>query len=144
MKRAAVAVALTAALTMLTGCNSSSPAPRTNVGNYPHTVVTINDSNRGQTVVLHTGGQLRVILASTYWQFQPPTNETVLSPHDGTHVIPQLAHCVPGGGCGTVIQVYDARTVGSSVVTATRTSCGEAMGCTASTGKIEFFVNVQG
>src|SRR3974390_776716 len=98
VKRAAVALALSAALAVLTGCNLSSTPPNVHGGTNSHAVVTVNDTKNGRTVVIHTGDQLRVVLASTYWNFQAPAHGTVLSPHGETQVIPQLSHCVPGGG----------------------------------------------
>jgi len=143
VKRMAVSFALLAVLAVITGCNSSSTSPRvTDPPNGP-TVLTVHDGNNGQTIVIHTGEQLRVVLSSTYWTFQRPTNEMVLSPHGETQVIPELSHCVPGGGCGTVVQMYDALAVGSTTVTASRTSCGEAMGCTSATSRFRVFTIVR-
>jgi hypothetical protein len=142
VKRAGIIVVLTAALALLAGCTAQPSTPNVN---HPTSgsVLTVSDRRDGQTVVLQTGEQLRVVLASTYWSFQPPTDATVLSPHDATRVIPEMSHCVPGGGCGTVVQMYDALTFGSSVVTATRSSCGESMGCTSSSGKFQVTVIVR-
>ena len=62
---------------------------------------------------------------------KPPMHSQVLSPDDNPVTSPQPSGCVVGGGCGTLTAVYDARAAGSAELTATRTSCGEAMGCTA-------------
>jgi hypothetical protein len=142
VKRAGVALTLTVALAFLTGCNVTT---RPHVVREPkgHTVLTVSDNRNGQTVVLRTGEQLRVDLASTYWSIQPPTNMTVLSPQGDARVLPQLDHCVPGGGCGHVIQVYVATTIGRSSVTATRSSCGEAMGCTPAASRFQVLVTVR-
>jgi hypothetical protein len=50
---------------------------------------------------------------------------------------------VAGQGCGTVTATYIAKTLGSSVVAAERTSCGEAMGCTAAAGAFKLTVSVR-
>jgi len=41
-------------------------------------IVAVADANDGQTVTLHPGNQLRVALASTYWQIQPSSDPSVL------------------------------------------------------------------
>jgi hypothetical protein len=143
VKRVATALTLLAAFALITGCVATTSPPKLDGRSPPHAAVTISDRADGQTVVLHTAQLLRVVLGSTYWTFQPPTNETVLSPHNEAQVIPRLSQCVPGGGCGSVVQVYEASSIGRSVVTATRTSCGEAMGCTAASGRFAVVVVVR-
>jgi hypothetical protein len=51
--------------------------------------------------------------------------------------------CVPGAGCGTAVAVYRAMGAGHATVKATRSSCGEAMGCTGSKGRFALRVVVR-
>lgn len=123
----AVAIAL---LFVLLGCaNSSSGSAATR----PLPVVQVADARDGGTVALHVGQRLRVVLHSTYWEFKPASNATVLHLVAAPVVAPK-GGCVPGQGCGTVTALYVARRTGTVVVKAARTSCGEAMGCTGGAG----------
>jgi predicted secreted protein len=95
------------------------------------TTVTATEEDNGRTVRLRQGQQLHVVLHSTYWTMKPVTQSQVLSAGGDPVISPQPSGCVAGGGCGTVTARYDAVAPGRTEVTATRTSCGEAMGCTA-------------
>jgi hypothetical protein len=97
--------------------------------------------NRG-TVSLRRGQQLQVILHSTYWQFQKTSNPAVLHLERPPKLRPNPS-CVPGGGCGTVTAAYLAVAAGPTLVTAERSSCGEASGCTAATGRFTLHVIVR-
>jgi hypothetical protein len=90
---------------------------------------------------MHRGQTLNVVLASTYWTFQPASNPAVLS-LQGAPVVAPSRPCVPGGGCGTVTARYSAVTAGQSTVMAMRTSCGEAMGCTPAASRYALTVTV--
>jgi hypothetical protein len=103
-------------------------------GSSSHPIVRISERQNKGTVTLKRGQQLRVVLHSTYWQFQKQSNRSVLRLERAPKVRPRLSGCVPGEGCGTVTASYLAVTRGSSTVAATRNSCGEAMGCTGDTG----------
>lgn len=126
----------------LAGCGSSgtsaSPssvavtrAPTSSLAATTATV-TITEKDRGRTVRVRAGQRLRVVLNSTYWTMKPVTHWQVLAPDGNPVTSPEPSGCVPGGGCGSVTAVYDAVGPGSAELTATRTSCGEAMGCAAS------------
>jgi hypothetical protein len=89
-------------------------------------------------VRLIVGQRVQVTLESTFWQFAP-ADGTVLRVVVAPHPQP-AASCIPGGGCGVVTVTYLAAARGNVDVTAHRSSCGEAMGCTAKTGS--FVVHV--
>jgi hypothetical protein len=85
-------------------------------------------------VKLHVGSRLRVVLSSTYWSVDPSSNPEVLRSNGASTIDPQMGGCVPGAGCGTVTATFTATATGSAIVTATRTTCGEALACTGSNG----------
>jgi predicted secreted protein len=114
---------------------SSPPVPAGGQGS----AVTATDRDNGMTIRLRPGQRLRVILSSTYWMIQNSSNTAVLR-IEGQPVITPRSGCVPGAGCGTAVATYVAAAAGSAAIIATRTSCGEAMGCTAATGR--FSLNV--
>jgi hypothetical protein len=85
-------------------------------------------------LTLRRGQRITIVLSSTYWHFQESSNPAVLQSDGQPRTSPQPSGCVPGGGCGTATATYLAVATGGAVVTATRTSCGEAMGCTGADG----------
>ena len=136
-RRLTLLVVLLAAVAAWSGCAHASPST------LPLPVVRVGDAADGHTVVLHRGQRLRVVLGSTYWQFHRSSNPDVLR-LGGTPVVkPRLAGCVPGQGCGTATATFVAAGAGRATVVATRTSCGEAMGCTADSGRYSVAVVVK-
>ncbi len=94
-----------------------------------HTVK-IDESANGSTVQLTRGDHLQVTLHSTYWQFNGPSDQAVIAADGGPRTGPGT-NCptYPGSGCGTVTQTFTAEKAGAAKVTATRTTCGEALAC---------------
>ena len=97
------------------------PAPAT---------VSADETSNGSTVKLRPGDHLEAVLHSTYWAFNDPSDPAVISA-DSKPVYGKGQNCpnFPGSGCGTVTVRYTAQKAGSAVVSADRTSCGEAMRC---------------
>ena len=115
-------------------CIAWSSAPATAAS-----IVRATDHDNGQTITLRRSQRLLVVLASTYWQLQRSSNHRVLRLVDGPEVRPTMG-CVPGAGCGTATATYLAAAAGHATVTATRTSCGEALRCTPAQSR--FTLNV--
>lgn|GEM_PF-1834800 len=109
----------------------------------PGHTVTVGEGANGSTVTLARGDRLQVVLHSTYWQFAPVSNPAVLAVDGGSQTGPGT-NCpsFPGSGCGTVTQTYTAAHAGTAGVTASRTSCGEAMGCPPSESSFKVTVHV--
>ena len=99
------------------------------------------DANNGQTVTLHLGNHLQVVLSSTYWQFQPSSDPSVLRA-EGSPATSPSPGCVPGAGCGTAAATFTAVAAGHATIVVTRTSCGEAMLCQGSAGHYQIDVVV--
>ncbi|MFE0459976.1 hypothetical protein ACFW1A_12080 [Kitasatospora sp. NPDC058965] len=110
-----------AALLPLTSCGSSAPS----VSVSPP--LGVDEHANGSTVHLALGGTLVLTLHSTYWSAVASSAPGVLSESGSPGSSPGT--CPPGGGCGTVTTVFRAQAAGSSRLTASRTSCGEAMPC---------------
>ena len=96
--------------------------------------VVASDADNGKTVNLHVGDRLVVKLASTYWTIAESSDPRVLKTSGPAVVSPQPTGCVPGAGCGFAIATFEAVAPGSAEVTASRTSCGEAMRCVGDAG----------
>ncbi|GAA2743946.1 hypothetical protein GCM10009868_19750 [Terrabacter aerolatus] len=93
----------------------------------------VTESDNGRTVDVAGGRVLVAVLHNTYWRFGPPgagitqLGEQVVTPAPrGT--------CLPGVGCGTVVARYRTVGVGAADLTASRTTCGEALRCSPSQG----------
>jgi hypothetical protein len=111
----------------------------------PPTAILGRDADNGHTVTLRVGQRLDVQLASTYWQIDPPAAPDILHQVGQPSVAaspPSYSGCVPGEGCGTVTATFIAVGVGQTAVTASRTSCGEARGCTGGEGSYRLVVVV--
>jgi hypothetical protein len=87
-------------------------------------------ASNGKTVHVSVGDKIELILSSTYWNVQGSSAATVVH-QDGPTVTKAapMGQCVPGQGCGVVRTYFTARSAGTAVITASRTTCGEAMAC---------------
>jgi hypothetical protein len=135
-RRVPIALAL---LFVLFGCASGGAG---HAATTPLPVVHASEKQDGGKVSLRPGQKLRIVLHSTYWELKAVSDPTVLR-RAGAPIVNPKSGCVPGQGCGTVTVTYVAKAVGSAVVTADRTSCGEAMGCTAAAGSYKLTVVVR-
>lgn len=127
-RAASIAIAL-----LLTGTACANGATRP--------VVRAAERQNNKTITLRKGQRLQVVLHSTYWQFQSSTNRAVLRQLGKSRVRPTPG-CVAGGGCGTVVTLYLAAARGTAMVSATRNSCGEAAGCTGTSGRYTLHIRV--
>ena len=103
----------------------------------------VTETDNGHTLRLHAGSELKLILHNTYWQIVGSSDLTVLAPvgaavYSGAGMI----SCIPGSGCGTVTQVFRAAGLGQATLTASRTSCGEALQCTGTAGSFKVTIVV--
>lgn len=127
--------------------NADRPATAARTAVPPEPAV-VGQSANGRTLTLRTGQTLRVVLGSptaagsTSWSFAP-LGSGVLSPLGTPTVTPDRSdgNCGrPGMGCGTVALTLTAQATGTTEVSASRTSCGEAIRCAA--GQDRFHVTV--
>ncbi|MEI7654723.1 MAG: hypothetical protein WCJ82_05540 [Actinomycetota bacterium] len=84
------------------------------------------------------GRTVTVVLHSTYWGFLAPSNANLRPSGPAVyHPAPRTGpgSCFPGMGCGTISINYRAQRVGRVVLSASRTSCGEALMCTGTRGR---------
>jgi hypothetical protein len=101
----------------------------------------VGDADNGKTVTVAVGDRVVVTLNSTYWQIDAGSDPAVLR-KDGDTAYAPSGNCVPGGGCGTATANFTALAAGHARISASRTSCGEAMGCTGGAGSYYVEVNV--
>lgn len=117
----------------------ASPSPGST---QPAGMIVATDSDNGKTFEMHVGDRLEVNLASTYWSIHESSDLTVLKLAGPMAISPRPNGCVPGGGCGLAIASFAAVGTGSADVTASRSSCGEAMRCVGNAGSYRLSVVV--
>jgi len=105
----------------------------------PPGVVRLTERDNHTTVTVPVGTRLDVTLASTYWSLS--SSSPALLQAVGATRHPRGA-CRPGAGCGSTQLTLLTRTGGTSDVGGLRTSCGEALRCTAATGRYLVHVHV--
>jgi hypothetical protein len=113
------------------GGSSGQPTPGVTPSACATTICAGYDQN-GQTLTLHPNDTLTVTLPLTTWSFQGSSNQQTLAQVGSAVVSPapfNKSTC-PFGGCGTVAAKFRAVAPGTSQVSASRQSCGEAMRCT--------------
>jgi hypothetical protein len=104
--------------------------------------VMVTDKDQGSTVPAQVGQDITVVLGSTYWTIDAPSDSRVLEVNGAPQVAPDYS-CVAGQGCGTVTQHFTAVGPGTATIHASRTSCGEGAGCTGDNGSYAVTVQVQ-
>jgi hypothetical protein len=86
---------------------------------------------------------LLVRLHNTYWQIDASPTPSVVQTSGAQSNHPDApGSCLPGIGCGTVERPFTAARAGTVRLTASRTSCGEAMSCTGEQGTWSVTVRV--
>jgi hypothetical protein len=106
------------------------------------TTVQLTEKDDGTIVSVAKGTTIVVVLSSTYWMFPNTPNPAVLQQQGGRTVAP--GSCPPGVGCGTASVTYTAVGSGGAQISASRTTCGEALLCTGKAGSYSVQVQVTG
>src|SRR5271157_5658595 len=103
----------------------------------------LSEADNGRTLSVSVGSTVTLVLHNTYWVVHASSDPSVLVmvgqpvySGAGTMV------CIPGAGCGTVTTSFMAVAPGSAVISASRTSCGEALMCVSGAGTFEVTVVV--
>jgi hypothetical protein len=107
--------------------------------------VTVSETENGRTITVRSGSRVTLTLHSTYWSIGGSSDATVLHQVGGTSTRPaKPGTCVPGQGCGTVSATFVALRRAEADLTASRTTCGEALRCTPGQGDYVVHVVVAG
>jgi hypothetical protein len=144
--------ALAAAALALTGCAATNPAkdhPRrpSAAPSDPDPGgrrVIVGAGDNGRTVAVTVGDVVSLRLASTYWQVAPATPAAVLRT-DSRATLPSgpARSCVPGQGCGFAVAGFTAVAPGRATISASRTTCGEALRCSPARSRYRLTVLVR-
>jgi hypothetical protein len=100
----------------------------------------IEDGANGTTVTVSAGTQVQLLLHSSYWGVNASSRPDVLAETGAPAYIPATQACAPGMGCNPVRVTFRAVRAGTAVLSADRTTCGEALRCPP--GKRHFQVTV--
>jgi hypothetical protein len=131
-------VALIGLVLLLAGCtvgSDASPSGQSAIPAPTPSNLHVNEADNGHTVTVGVGSEITLELANTYWQVQASSDPAVLALVSGpTASGAGPSACLPGMGCGIVTATFRALTPGQATITASRTTCGEALLCTGSAG----------
>jgi hypothetical protein len=109
----------------------------------PEGAVTVaRDGASGKTVQMQVGDRLELILSSDYWTVRGSSAPAVLRQDGPSKRLPRPGTCseIPGLGCTPLKTSFTALAAGTAVITARRTTCGEALRCVGDRGR--FIVTV--
>jgi hypothetical protein len=129
---AAVMAAVAAGITLTAaGCGTAS------ADRGPAVVVVHDDAAHSKaasiskTVTVKVGDSLKLVLASSYWNLAGSSAPQVLRQNGPTVLLPRPSSCppIPGLGCTPTRTDFTALKAGTTVITASRTTCGEALRC---------------
>lgn len=133
-----------------TGC-AAAGTPVTLPPSAPESTVTVagsplllDEHAMGKTVAVTVGTSVELVLHSSYWNIDNSSNPKVLAEIGQPTYLPATSACVPGGGCDPVRATFTAMTQGTAVLSASRMSCGEAMGCAPGQRHFQVTVIVSG
>jgi hypothetical protein len=132
------------------GSGTAGLAPSTDGATTPHpsgpskAVLVERDNANGTTVHVRVGDRIELILASSYWAVRGSSAPSVLR-QDGpaVHLPPSPRNCPPGLGCRPVRAYFTALAAGIALITAHRSTCGEALRCVGSRGRFSITVAVR-
>jgi hypothetical protein len=152
MRRLLVLVLAVLAMLALAACGSGGPSiptfrtePTTTSTTTAPTIsgISIGSSENKHTVSVVVGQTITLTLDSTYWKINGSSNPKVVRQVGKQVTTPQISGCVPGQGCGTAQAEFIALAPGNAVLSATRTTCGEALRCVGSEGSYRTTVTVK-
>jgi hypothetical protein len=152
-RRIAAGLLLAALAALATGC-ATSTAPPTQVTPAPAASSApgapgvsgqpaILDEHANKTTVhVQVGTTVELLLHSSYWNVTGSSSPSVLAPQGSPTQLPVTPTCPPGVGCNPVRAMFSALSPGTSVLSASRTTCGEALRCGTDNGRFQVTVIV--
>jgi hypothetical protein len=95
------------------------------------------DASCGKTVAAKVGERFAIHLASTYWELQDLPASSPIEQVGATTSArdPNCRATFPGSGCGILTATFECLAAGQSSIRASRTTCGEALGCEQGEGR---------
>ncbi|MGA3057303.1 MAG: hypothetical protein ABSE70_04600 [Candidatus Limnocylindrales bacterium] len=120
---------------------TGSTAPATPAG--PTSTTELGEADSGRTLTVSVGATVKLVLHNIYWTVHDSPDPSVMTMvgqpvYSGAGAV----KCIPGTGCGTVTATFKALAPGNALISASRSSCGEALQCTGGAGMFEVTVVV--
>lgn len=149
--RSSLGQAVVAAMLLTAGCASTGALPAQHPPQPGHTPAAQNwltvrverGAASGKTVHVKVGDRIALILGSQYWIIRGSSAPAVVHQEGHTTTLPPSPQsCPPGVGCRPLRAIFAAQTPGTAVITAHRTTCGEAIRCVGSQGHYRLTVIV--
>jgi hypothetical protein len=122
-------VAVTAALFATVGCSSARSITGTPPTVPDNPAIVLDEHANSSTVQVVVGRRVELLLHSSYWTDFGSSQSAVVRADGSVRTLPTSQRCIPGGGCNPVLATFTAQKVGTAVLSASRTSCGEALRC---------------
>jgi hypothetical protein len=109
--------------------STTTPQPSDRPATPPLGAIALSEASAGRTFQIHRGDRVVLSLHNTYWHIVLPVGR-ILTQTGAQKVAPApQGTCRPSVGCGIVQATFIASATGSTELTASRTTCGEAMAC---------------
>jgi hypothetical protein len=126
------------------GCGTAASRTSSPVAGGP-TVIVVRDGANGKVVSARAGNRIELILSSSYWSVAGSSAPGVLRQDGPSVLLSRPSDCpdIPGLGCVPVRTDFNALTDGRAVITATRSSCGEALRCRPDQTRFSVIVTVR-
>jgi hypothetical protein len=141
----AVEVAVIAVSIMTSaGCGTAASSASGPVAGGPAVIVVHDDAN-GKAVSTRAGDRIELILSSSYWHVTGSSAPSVLRQNGPPVLLSRPKSCpdIPGLGCIPVRADFTALTDGKAVITAERSTCGEALRCRPDQTRFSVIVDVR-
>ena len=104
--------------------------------------IEIGDNDKGKAITASIGARIRVVLNSTYWQFDDSASPA-LKQLGAPVVTPDTTVRIPGTGAGTIAVEFQAIALGQANIRATRVTCGEALLCAEDQRVFQVMINIK-
>jgi hypothetical protein len=124
-----------ASATVSAGTSGHVPAP-------PGRPIVLDEHANRTVIYVRAGATVELLLHSSYWTILGSSRPAVLAQDGPTRQLPVTPTCPPGIGCNPLQAMFIAQSPGTAVLSASRTSCGEALRCGPQNGSFRVTVIV--
>jgi hypothetical protein len=141
---AVVAAATAASIMTSAGCGTAASHASGPAAGGP-TVIVVHDDANGKAVPTRAGDRIELILSSSYWHVTGSSAPSVLRQNGPPVLLSRPKSCpdIPGLGCIPVQADFTALTDGKAVITAERSTCGEALRCKPDQTRFSVIIDVR-
>lgn len=107
--------------------------------------VVLDEHANGRTVKVTVGSTVELLLHFSFWDINGSSSPSVLAQAGAPTLLPQTPPtCAPEIGCSSLRATFTALRAGTSVLSASRNTCGEAIQCPPAKRRFQVTVIVTG